>query len=76
MRWPVGRCVPALSVQVSWDDGMTWRCWDIDTTFWANGVMCEAAADLVLFLYGGSYHDPRVRVQLLRVAAGGLEPAS
>lgn len=48
---------------------------DIDTAFRANGVMHELAPDLVLFLYEGTGHDPRARVQRLRATAHGLEPA-
>ena len=69
----VGGRFPGLAVQVSHDDGMTWKCYRIDTCGWANGAMIEVEPDVVLFLYGGKNE---MRGQFLRVTPDGLEPAS
>ena len=51
----IGGRYPALSVQVSWDSGMSWRLFTVDYSgTWANGAMHEVAPDRILFVCGGS----------------------
>ena len=70
----IGGRHPGLAVQASYDDGITWQCWRIDTTFWANGVMYEVEPDVVLYASAGNYADPLLRAHLIRVTPQGLEP--
>jgi len=70
----IGGRHPGIAVQASFDDGMSWRCYRIDTAFWANGTMYEVEPDLVLFVYGGKSSDRQARAQLIRVTEDGLEP--
>jgi hypothetical protein len=70
----IGGRHPGMALQASYDDGITWQCYRIDTSFWANGTMYEVEPDLVLFVYGGKYSHPRQRAQLIRVTEDGLEP--
>ena len=70
----IGGRFPAISVQVSRDDGMTWQCYQIDTGTWANGAMIEVEPDVVLFVYGGKNQPQQLRRLLLRVTADNLEP--
>ena len=77
----IGGRFPGMGVQVSHDDGMTWKCFRIDTCVWANGAMYEVEPDVVLYVYGGKcVPEPKdsgkfLRGQLLRVTSEGLEPA-
>ncbi len=70
----IGGRFPGIAVQASFDDGMTWRCCQIDTALWANGSMYEIEPDVVLFVYGGLNEPHQLRYQVLRVTAFGLEP--
>ena len=70
----IGGRFPALAVQVSRDDGMTWQCYQVDTGIWANGAMIEVEPDVVLFVYGGKNQPQQLRRQLLRVTEDNLEP--
>ena len=65
---------PGVGLQVSRDDGMTWRTTRIDTPFYANGFSLEVEPDVVLYIYDGKYSDPRVRAQLIRVTPEKAEP--
>lgn len=71
----IGGRFPDISVQVSRDDGMTWKCYRIDSAIWANGSMYEVAPDVVLFIYGGPDNPREMRGMFLRVTPEGLEPA-
>jgi len=79
----IGGRFPGLAVQVSHDDGMTWKCYRIDTALYANGAIYEVEPDLVLYVYGGKYLTQEVsrqtaselRGQFLRITPDGLEPA-
>jgi len=77
----IGGRFPGIGVQISRDNGMTWKCFRIDTCCWANGAMYEVEPDVVLFIYGGKFvTEPKdtgklLRGQLLRVTPEGLEPA-
>ena len=45
---------PALSCQLSFDSGMSWKMWTIDGSgIWAQGTLFELEPDVVLFTYGG-----------------------
>ncbi len=70
----IGGRFPALSVQVSRDHGMSWKCYQVDTVIWANGSMIEVEPDVVLFIYGGKNHPLGLRRQFLRVTEDNLEP--
>ena len=70
----IGGRFPGMSVQVSYDDGMSWQCHVIDTCTWANGAMIEIEPDVVLFVYGGWNNVTQLRYQTLRVAPRRLEP--
>jgi hypothetical protein len=70
----IGGRHPGLAVQASFDDGMSWHCYRIDTAFYANGQMYEVEPNVVLFMYSAKYSDTRIRAQLLRVTDHGLEP--
>jgi hypothetical protein len=63
-----------MALQASYDDGITWQCYRIDTPFYANGTMYEVEPDLVMFVYDAKYSHPRQRAQLIRVTEEGLEP--
>ncbi len=70
----IGGRFPAIAVQVSRDNGMTWQCYQIDTGIWANGAMFEVEPDVVLFIYGAKNQPQELRRQLLRVTKDNLEP--
>ena len=70
----IGGRFPGMAVQVSYDDGMTWHCYGIDTCLWANGAMYEIEPDVVLFVYGGWDTVTQMRYQILRVTPEGLKP--
>lgn len=65
----IGGRYPALSVQVSFDAGMSWSLFTVDYSgTWANGGMLEIAPDRVIFMYGGYGPDQGdLRVMNLRV---------
>jgi hypothetical protein len=65
---------PGLGLSASWDNGMTWKIYRIDTTFWANGKIIEVEPDVMLFASTATYTDPHVRAHLIRVTPEGLEP--
>ena len=45
---------PALSCQLSVDNGMTWTMTTIDVSgIWAQGTLFELSPDVLLFTYGG-----------------------
>ncbi|MBI4585268.1 MAG: exo-alpha-sialidase [Planctomycetes bacterium] len=67
---------PGMAVRASFDDGMSWRCYRVDTTSWGNGAMFEVAPDLVLYVYGAHVYRNQLRGQFLRAAAGGLTPVA
>ena len=67
----IGGRFPALTVQVSHDNGYTWQFHQVDTIAWASGAMIEIEPDVVLFMYGGR---EEFRCQTLRVTPAGLEP--
>ena len=55
----VGGRFPGQGVQVSWDNGKTFRTYTIDSTGHGQGSMIEAAPNVVLFVYGEqSLHVP------------------
>ena len=66
----IGGRYPALSIQLSFDAGMSWKLFTVDYSgVWANGAMLEVAPDHVLFVYGGN--EPAVgglRAMNLRVS--------
>jgi hypothetical protein len=74
----IGGRHPGLSLQASYDDGLTWKCTRIDTAIHANGAMLEVEPDVVLYIYMGSSsgltNDGLVRAQLIHVTPEGLEP--
>jgi len=70
----IGGRHPGLAIEASYDNGMTWQCYRIDTTSWANGVLYEVEPDLVMYASTAHYADPRVRAHLFRVTPEGLEP--
>ncbi len=65
---------PAMAVRASWDSGMTWKAFRIDTTFWANGTLFEVEPNVVMSLSTAKYSDPKVRALLFRVTDDGLKP--
>ena len=78
----IGGRFPGLAVQVSYDNGMTWKCYRIDTALYANGAMLEVEPDVVFYAYGGKYLTKAVSKQtaselrgmFLRVTPDGVEP--
>lgn len=69
----VGGRFPGLTVQASYDNGMSWQGYVIDTCGWANGAMYEIEPDVVLFVYGGWEKPRQLRYQILRVTPEGLK---
>ncbi|MCK4299957.1 MAG: exo-alpha-sialidase, partial [Planctomycetes bacterium] len=65
---------PGLGFNLSYDDGMTWQCYRFDTTFWANGFVCEIEPNVVMYASTAKYSDPHVRVHLFRITPEGPEP--
>eukprot|EP01046_Picozoa_sp_COSAG06_P006160 COSAG06_NODE_287_length_18282_cov_7.052082_7_plen_1282_part_00 len=59
----VGGRLPGQGLQVSWDSGVTFQTFQIDTTGHGQGSMIQVAPNVVLFVYGG----PHLRQQLIRV---------
>ena len=83
----IGGRFPQLSVQATWDDGVSWQLTSIDAAFEGYGAMAEVEKDLVLFVYGGLLCGPntaaarcerQLRYQVLRVehSPQRLSPAS
>ena len=70
------RSFPAIAVQVSRDNGMTWQCYQIDTACWANGAMIEVEPDVVLYVYGALNKPMSLRRQLMQVTPDSLKPLS
>jgi hypothetical protein len=70
---------PDLSVNLSWDGGMSWdEGTIIDFAPWANGQVLEVEPDTVLLVYmGPDFPSPgKVRSQLVKVTPEGLQPAN
>ena len=65
---------PGLAVRVSYDNGLTWLCYRIDTTSWANGRLYEVEPNVVMYASTAKYSDTHVRAHLIRVTPTGLEP--
>ncbi len=66
--------MPGLGLYASWDSGMTWKCYRVDTGgLWAMGRMIEVAPNLVLYVYMDHY-DSDLRAQYLRITEDGVEP--
>ena len=42
-----------MSVQATWDGGVSWQVTSIDAAFDGYGAMAEVSPDLVVFVYGG-----------------------
>ena len=61
----VGGRLPGQGLQVSWDNGISFQTFQVDTTGHGQGSMAEVAPNVVLFVYGG----PHLRQQLIRVSA-------
>jgi len=70
----IGGRFPGMGVQVSYDGGMTWRCYQVDTAGWSNGAMLEVEPDVVLWVYGGKGSPEQLRAQLIRITPDGIEP--
>jgi hypothetical protein len=65
---------PIVSLQVSWDDGFSWRFFDIDYNgaCGGNGALAEVAPDVVWYGYSDGYEWPPVyRYQIFRVTTSG-----
>ena len=72
----IGGRMPALGLYVSWDSGMSWKAYRLDTVIWAGGVMYEVEPDVVLWVYMGEYDpNPDARAQFIRVTSEGIGPA-
>lgn len=66
--------MPGLGLYVSYDSGMTWQTYRVDTAgLWAMGVMYEVEPDVVLFVYMDTY-EGYMRGQYIRVTTSGVEP--
>ena len=66
---------PGIAAQMSRDNGMTWRCYKIDNTVWANGATYEVEPDVVLYIYGAGYGaQSAMRGQLIKITPDGLSP--
>jgi hypothetical protein len=70
----IGGRFPGMGIQASFDDGMTWKGYSIDSAIWANGAMFEIEPNVVLFIYGGKDGLTELRAQIFRVTADNLEP--
>lgn len=68
----VGGRFPALAIQVSRDNGMTWETYRIDTEGRAMGGMYEVAPDVVFWAYGSGAQQ--LRGQLIHITPTGVEP--
>ena len=70
---------PDLSVNLSWDGGMSWdKGTIIDFAPWANGQVLEVEPDTVLLAYMGPDHPSQGKIptQLVKVTPEGLQMAS
>lgn len=66
--------MPALGLYASFDSGMSWQPYRIDTAaLWATGQMCEVEPNLVFYTYMDHY-DSSMRVQMLRINADSVQP--
>ena len=66
--------MPGNAVHLSLDGGLNWdQGTRLDTSLWAQGVMMEVEADVVLYVYMDSW-ESSLRAQLMRVTKHGLEP--
>ena len=67
----IGGRFPGMGLQVSYDSGMTWKCYQVDTHDGGNGGMFEVEPDVVLFVYAEHFH---LRYLLIRITPDGIEP--
>ena len=67
-------CPSAVTqLQVSWNDGLTWKAYCIDSTaIEGQGSMVELAPEVVLFLYGSPHGG--LRQQHIQVTPEGIAP--
>jgi hypothetical protein len=70
----IGGRHPGLAINASWDSGMTWKTFRIDTSFWANGRLYEIEPNVMMYLSTAKYTDPKVRAFLFRVTDERIEP--
>jgi hypothetical protein len=68
-----GARFPGMGIQASYDNGMTWRCIEMDSATWAQGGMIEVELDVVLHIYGGPNAPLDLRGQIARVTPEGLK---
>ena len=65
--------MPALALYASFDDGMTWKGYRVDTGgLWAMGKMFEVEPGLVFYAYMDHYASD-LRAQFLRITEDGVE---
>lgn len=65
-----------MGLHVSYDSGMVWKHYRVDTVIWAGGTMFEVEPNVVLWVYMGEYPpDTDARAQFVRITPTGLEPA-
>jgi len=65
---------PGIAMQVSRDNGLTWKFYQLDRCIYANGAMYEVEPNVVLYVYGGWNRPQQLRYQLIRVTSDGVEP--
>ena len=68
--------MPALGLYASFDSGMTWKPYRVDTAgLWAMGTMYEVEPNLVFYVYMDLYGSS-MRAQFLRINADSIEPVT
>lgn len=70
----IGGRHPGLAINASWDNGMTWKAFRIDTTFWANGQLYEIEPNVMLYISTAKYSDPKVRIHMFRISDERIDP--
>ncbi len=66
--------MPGLGLYASYDGGMTWKTYRIDTGgLWAMGCMYEVEKDLVFYPYMDTYESD-MRAQFIRITPDGIYP--
>jgi hypothetical protein len=65
--------MPGLGLHVSFDQGLSWKHYQIGTDIWAMGNMYEVEPGVVLFVYMDS-HNTLLRAQLIEVISDGVRP--